>query len=221
MKTSRISKAFIVTLMCAVISGCGKDKSSSSAPAPAPAPAPVQNPVVEAPPAPAPAPAPVVATSTVLSGQQALDSALAWYKSTTEPTTTTGSRAETRKIEIYPDNCKSKTVLWIFTGTICGSTSGPAVTFENRTVEVTANPNKSENPKLAAVFSPMNMALGQVTQVPKSDGGALITFTYVKPNNYTVEYIIDTSFHSAFNPVQVTDSELRRKEVIMNPQLLK
>lgn len=152
--------------------------------------------------------------------QQALKNLSAWYSSTTEGyPSTLGSRLEKRTVTIYSNssNCDTETFLGFFNVNYCleSSTNNNVSTIE-RTVYLVANQSKAtNNPKLASVFSPAaGLTIEKVTELP-SPGGQnyrLYVVDYLKSNKHVLRYVIDTGLHSAFNPIEIHDTEIQRSE---------
>jgi hypothetical protein len=155
--------------------------------------------------------------------QQALANLQAWYTSTAEVSGTIGPKSEQRLVVTYSGGCDTKTILGFIDINICKSGSAQTSNTVTRIVNVVATNNKSQNANLAAVFAPANGGtLVNVTeaQSPVSQFGRLFTLTYAKLNGHSIQYKVDTGLNSAFSPVEIYDSELKRGERVLNPQLL-
>lgn len=155
------------------------------------------------------------------SSQQALKNFQAWYASTTEGQIPgLGQRTEIRRITTYgqTDGCEQKpiSIFGVDLGNINYCFNSSSQTNSNdvsRVVNVVASQNKSQNAKLAAAYSGAGMTLANVIQ-GRSQYGTYYQLEYAKSNGHRVVYIIDTGINSAFNPVQITNSEARTVEVV-------
>lgn len=72
---------------------------------------------------------------------------------------------------------------------------------------------KALNPTLAALRTG---AAGVIVEAIQS--GSIFTIQVQKASGYVVSYVIDTSYHSAFQPVMVTDYEAGKVTKLMNIQ---
>jgi hypothetical protein len=155
----------------------------------------------------------------------ALNNAKAWYESPTEAATSMGQKTEKRVEYSYNEpDCNKKTVFGFMDIEVCKQSKVSTTNLEPRTVNVVPNNNKAANTKLAPVFNPANGAtLRQASEVnsPMNNGGKLFTLEYVKSNGHILQYKIDTGLNSAFNPVEIYDSELKKGEVVTNPYELR
>ncbi len=200
-------------LLCASLAvfavGCGKDNKSSGG-GTGPIPAVNTNPYTGTVPA---------------SSQQALNNFQAWYNSNNEGQFPgIGQKTEVRKITTYSqtDGCEQKpiSVFGVNLGNLnyCFNSSSQSNSTEvSRVVNVLVNQTKSQNPNLAAAYSGAGMTLANVIQ-GQGQNGAYYQLEYAKSNGHRVVYTIDTGIHSAFNPVQITNSEARTFEEIIRIQ---
>lgn len=220
MKTNSFRKVLFASLMLSLVTGCGKDKEKSSA-APAPAPAPVTAP------APAPAPAPVVNNLQSVTGQQAYSNALAWYNSTTENSVPTSAPAitEHRSVSTFGEpNCKSTTVLKFINLSGCFGVSASNSNVETRyVIPVQNGVSKATNSKLAAVFSaPTGYSMISAQQVPGPFNFPIFMIDYGNSSNgHVIRYMIDSGLNSAFNPIRIYDTSIRKSEEVTNPNQLR
>lgn len=214
MKTTHFNKLLLTSLVLVAVTGCGKDEKSAAAPAPAPAPAPVVAPVV----------APVI-NNTAATGQQALTNLQSWYGSTTE-NSVPSMLAKSVKLGVLnanQNNCKEKTYLGFINIQTCFNASINTPTFTTSFVTAVSNGAvKSGNAKLASAISPAaGLVMINVSQTPGNFGHPLYTVDYGKANGHTVRYKIDSGLNSAFNPVEIYDTELGRLEYVANPSELR
>jgi hypothetical protein len=199
-----LTKLLCTSLMLTFLVGCGKDNASGGGGNP-----PVINQYQGNIPA---------------DSQQAFQNVSAWYGSTQEGLpSNAGPRTEYRTIQNYNDsnNCKTKTYLGFIDINYCLSSSNEGTSSTaQRTVNVVLGQSKSfNNPKLVSVFSPASgLVLKTVTeqQSPIGQNYKLFTIDYVKSNGHILRYKIDTGLNSAFNPVEIYDTELRRSEYVTN-----
>ncbi len=148
-----------------------------------------------------------------------------WYLSSTEgPIPGIGSKSETRTIKTYTqtDGCELKpiTIFGVNLGNInyCFSGSGPSSTETiRRTVNVLPSVNKSSNSVLAAAYTGAGMTLVKITE-DTSFYGKVFYLEYTKTNGHRVLYKIDTGIHSAFNPIEISDSEEKTVETVTTIQ---
>jgi hypothetical protein len=188
-----------------VASGCGKDnKSGGSGSQPNPQPSPI---------------------SGNFGSGSAQENFKSWYFSTTEgPIPGVGSKTERRTIKTYSqtDGCELKPInifgidLGSFNYCFSGSSQSSIETV-TRTVNVTPSFNKSSNTVLAGVYSGSDMTLVKLTE-DKSFYGKVFFFEYAKPNGHRVLYKVDTGIHSAFNPIEISDSEEKTLETVTTIQ---
>lgn len=157
--------------------------------------------------------------------QQALKNFQAWYSNKTEGQFPgIGQKTEFRRITTYSqtDGCEQKpiSIFGVDLGNLnyCFNSSSQSSSKDSsRTVNVLANQTKSQNTKLAAAYSGAGMKLANVSQ-GRSQFGTYYQLEYVKTNGHRVVYTIDTGIHSAFNPVQITNSEARTVESVIHIQ---
>jgi hypothetical protein len=148
-----------------------------------------------------------------------------WYLSNTEgPMPGIGSKSETRTIKTYSqtDGCELKpiNIFGINLGNInyCFSGSGPSSTETvRRTVNVLPSTNKSTNSVLAGAYTGAGMRLIKITE-DKSFYGKVFFIEYAKTNGHRVLYKVDTGIHSAFNPIEISDSEEKTVETVTTIQ---
>lgn len=204
MKTTQATMFLFASLMLVTIAGCGKDNKSSGGVPVAPI-APIGG-------------DPLIGNTVDTNGTQAYNNAQAWYASRTEPSTFVGVKQEYRIVQ-RPNNqndCKNKSYLGGFINIqTCFSGSQKTTPAVKRTVYVVASPVKSSNPKLSPVFS------SSLTLINASQSGALYTLEFGKTNGHVIRYKIDTSLNSAFNPVEIWDTEQGRLEYVANPNDLR
>lgn len=157
--------------------------------------------------------------------KQAFDNATAWLNTNVETSTYLGPRTENRdKIVYNAPSCNTKTYLGFIDIEMCKSGQVSREFLASRTVNVVLSNDKRANQKLAQAFAPAEGAtLISATQSvsPMGNGGSLYKLTYVKTNGHILQYMIDTGLNSAFNPVEIYDSELAQAEVVSNPFSLK
>lgn len=154
----------------------------------------------------------------------AINNLKAWYASTNEPITSLGQRTEKRdKLTYNPESCKTKTYLGFIDIDVCKQSSTSSVHLPDRIVYILPTTNKALNAKLTPVFIPVagtTLAYATETNSPMGQG-RLFTITYIKTNGNIIQYKVDTALNSAFNPVEIYDSEIASGEVVINPgQLL-
>ncbi len=202
--------SFFKILLCASLAvfavGCGKDNKSSGGTGTVPA----VNPYTGSVPA---------------SSQQALKNFQTWYASKTEgKIPSIGQRTEIRRITTYSqtDGCEQKpiSIFGVDLGNLnyCFNSSSQSDSDDvTRVVNVIVNQTKSQNTKLAAAYSGAGMKLASVIQ-GQSQFGTYYQLEYVKTNGHRVVYIVDTGINSAFNPVQITNSEARSVESVIHIQ---
>lgn len=202
----------VLGLSFAVLSGCGKDNSSggSSKSTQNANPYNSSNPYYQAP---------------SNSAKVAMDNALAWYRTRAETPTQIGPRTEQRdQITLNDPKCSERNFLGIFDVELCKQGGFTRSALPARTINVVLSNDKSLNSKLARAFNPGGGAtiLNAVeTSSPMMNGGKLYRLTYVKTNGHTLYFVIDTGLNSAFNPVEIYESEIKSGEVVTNPFQLK
>lgn len=198
------TKLLCTSLMLTFLVGCGKDNASGGGTPPA--------------------------TNLLQQGnipadsQQAFKNVSTWYSNNVEGyPSTLGSRLEKRTITNYSNsnNCDTKTFLGFFNINYClESSSNNNVSTAERTVYLVSNQSKStNNPKLVSVFSPAtDLKLHKVSELPSpgGEGYHIYVFDYIKPNNHVLRYVIDTGLHSAFNPIEIHDTEIQRSEKLLS-----
>lgn len=148
-----------------------------------------------------------------------------WYLSNTESNHPgNGLKTETREIKTFrqTDGCESNpiNIFGIDLGSINYCFSGSSLSSiktDIRTVNVTPIFNKSSNSKLAGVYSGSGMALVKVTE-GNSFYGKVFFIEYAKTNGHRVLYKVNTGFHSAFNPIEISDSEEKTVETVTTIQ---
>jgi hypothetical protein len=148
-----------------------------------------------------------------------------WYLSNTEgPIPGIGSKSETRTIKTYTqtDGCELKpiTIFGVNLGNLnyCFSSSGPSSTETiRRTVNVSPTVTKSSNPVLAEAYTGAGMNLVKITE-DKSFYGKVFFLEFAKANGHRVLYKVDTGIHSAFNPIEISDSEEKTVETVTTIQ---
>lgn len=155
--------------------------------------------------------------------QSALKNFQDWYNSSTEGSYPgIGQKIETRIVQNYSrtDGCETKPIT-IFGYNIteinyCFSNSTSVSNQEtDRVVNVLVSQVKSQNTKLAQAYAGSGMTLANATSLGQSRyGGTIYQLEYSKSNGHRVVYIIDTGVNSAFNPVQITDSEAKTVEFV-------
>jgi len=149
----------------------------------------------------------------------------AWYLSNIEgPMPGIGSKTETRTIKTYTqtDGCELKpiNIFGLNLGNVnyCFSSSGSSSSETvRRTVNVAPNMNKSSNTVLAEAYSGAGMRLVKITE-DKSFYGKVFFIEYAKTNGHRVLYKVDTGIHSAFNPIEISDSEEKTVETVTTIQ---
>ncbi len=156
-------------------------------------------------------------------GQTAYNNLLAWYNSTAENTTPQRSVLEQRLIQTFSKpNCETNTYLGFINLQTCFGTTSGSSRYEYRTITPTSTTNKSLNSKLSVVFQPTTvMNLVGVSQTNGIFGKPLYQVDYVKYNGHVLRYKIDTGLNSAFNPVEIYNSEIGTKESLTSPNLLR
>jgi len=198
-------KFFLMRVLCLALivsaTGCGKDnKSGGSNPQPNP-------------------------FSGNLSAGSAEANFKSWYLSNTEGERPgIGSKTETRTIKTYTetDGCEQKPIS-IF-GVNLGSVNYCFNDFrlsgtntKMRIVNVVPDADKSSNTVLKAVYSGSGMTLVKITE-DKGFYGKVFFIEYAKSNGHRVLYKVDTGFHSAFNPIEISDSEEKTVETVTTIQ---
>lgn len=145
-------------------------------------------------------------SSTAVAAAQSFQS---WYESASEPSVTVGPYVLTKTSSASSNsgsNCSLKT--WgIFSYYSCSSSSsssssGSTSTTCGVTVYSSASSLKGHNPVLAGLY---NGTLG--TLINGTQNGSNYNFTIQKPNGHVITYVINTQYPSAFQPVQVQDTE--------------
>jgi hypothetical protein len=207
---SSLFKGLLLASVLVVSVGCGKESKSKGTTAVAYNPYDTTNPYYQD---------PTVAT------QAAMANANAWYAATAETVSTIGQRIEQRVSYVYSGpNCSTKSYAGGFINFEFCKQSSATPTYTSRTVNVLQSNVKSQNPKLAAAFTPpagSTLYSASETNSVFSLTGRVFVLTYAKPNGHGMQYVIDTGLNSAFNPVKIYDSEAASGEEVTNPYNLR
>ena len=149
-----------------------------------------------------------------------------WYTSTAQHglPNVAGSRIEKRAYLDYSsvtNECKTKTLLGFIDINYCFNNESIKPTIKERTVHVVLGGNKSlNNENLRRVFSPPSgYIFDKVIEAssPINSRARLYTVDYIKPNKHILRFKIDTGLNSAFNPVEIYDTETKKVEYVYNP----
>lgn len=157
--------------------------------------------------------------------QAAITNLQAWYQSSTENSGSIGQKTERRQpISFTEASCSTKTILGFIDINYCKNSQQSTGSVVSRAVYIVSGQVKSQNSKLATALSPGNGATlvsATETNSPVNySTGRLFTLNYAKSNGHIIQYKIDTGLNSAFNPVEIYDSEARTGEYVLNPQQL-
>jgi hypothetical protein len=201
MKSIQWQKIFSSFFILIFLTACGKDQNSGSSSSSL---SQQSNPITQ--------------TNITVQGQTALNNAKNWYNSSYEPKTMLGYVTETRIIQSLKNpfsgsNCDTNNLKgkWL-TYSVC---DGLPTDTQNLDVKAQTK-DKSVNSKLKDAFVTTNRQLQLAKQSPSRFGGVVFELVYKKTNGYFLIYVIDTSFHSAFNPVMILDYENDRFELLKN-----
>jgi hypothetical protein len=205
----QLTSLLVLTLL---VSACGKDeKSSSSSSSKEPAKQPTTNKVEP------------VADNMTSTGTNAYSEVLSWYNSKTENSTPAGAVLEQRLISTYAkSNCETDTILGFINIQTCFGSSSTKSSYIYTNITAKSSTDKSQNSKLYLAFNPTSdMGLQGVTESKGPFGKSLYQIDYVKFNGHVVRYKIDTGLNSAFNPVEIYDSEAGTMESVVNATQLR
>lgn len=208
MKSTHFKKLLCTALMLVFIVGCGKENSSGGGGT-------TTNPIT------------VPDVPSTSSDQ--FNRLKSWYTSTAQDglPNVAGPRTEKRAYLDYSlvtNECETKTWLGFIDINYCFNNESVEPIIKQRTVHVVLGGNKAlNNDNLRRVFSPPSgFTFDKVTEAnsPLSSSARLYTVDYIKPNKHVVRYKIDTGLNSAFNPVEIYDTETKKTEYVTNPREL-
>jgi hypothetical protein len=205
------SKLFLFLTLSLFLISCGKDEESSSSSS-------SKEPVKET-----TEKVEEVVDNMETTGTNAYSKVLSWYTSKTENSTPAGTVLEQRLLESFSkSNCKDTTVLGFINLQTCFGTSSTRAEYIYNHVTASSSTDKTQNTKLYLVFNPSSdMGLQGVLESTGPFGKPLYQIDYVKMNGHVIRYKIDTGLNSAFNPVEIYDSELGTRESVINASSLR
>lgn len=203
MTTRFMKHLFCSSLLLALVAGCGKNEKSGGSSG-------VFNPLISNLPA---------------NSQQAVSDFQAWYNSTTEGSIPSlGNWTERRTVKTYSasNNCNNQNIsvfgLSLGSLNLCFNASAPASSqTQSRSVSVVSGSSKSGNTKLTQLINEFSAStIISATESASQVGGNSKVFilNFQRSNGSQVTYIVDSGYHSAFNPVYIMDTNTRSDETV-------